>query len=49
MTTLLETYLRAWMRRHLHIEEGGQAEIILIALVAFLIGLLLSGRRVVVQ
>jgi hypothetical protein len=49
MTTVLEAYVRSWLRQHLQLDEGGQAEIILIALVAFLIGLLLSGRRVVVQ
>jgi len=45
----LEANLRYMLRNYLHVKEDGQVEVILIALFAFLIGLLASGRRIVVQ
>jgi hypothetical protein len=45
----LEANLRHVLRNYLHVKEDGQVEVILIALFAFLIGLLASGRRIVVQ
>lgn len=49
MEPWLETYLRARIRHSLGKDQEGIAELVLIALVAFVIWLLVSGRRVVVQ
>lgn len=49
MHPLLETHLRARIRHYLGAEEEGIAELVLVALVAFVIGLLVSGRRIIVQ
>ncbi len=45
----LEATISAVLRHYLHLNEEGQVELILVALFAFLIGLLASGRRIVVQ
>jgi hypothetical protein len=47
MLTLLEARLRSLVRRHLG--ESGQAELVVILLLAFLIWLLVTHRRVIVQ
>ncbi len=47
MLTLLEVHLRAWMRRYLG--ESGNADLIVVLLVVFLVWLLIANRRIVVQ
>lgn len=44
----LEPYLRTLLERRGRAEDG-QAELLIIVLIAFLIALLVSGRRIVVQ
>ncbi|MDR7519688.1 MAG: hypothetical protein QN131_13665 [Armatimonadota bacterium] len=47
MLTTVEMLLRAWVRRRLG--ESGQAELVVILLLAFLIWLLAAHRRVIIQ
>ncbi|MDR7417620.1 MAG: hypothetical protein QN178_01765 [Armatimonadota bacterium] len=49
MYTILHAYARTWVRRHVGRSEDGQAELILVFLLAFLIALLVTGRRLIVQ
>ncbi len=44
MYTWLNAYIRSWIS-----DDRGQAEIIVLALIIFLIYLLVTGRRVVMQ
>jgi hypothetical protein len=48
MLLLIETQLRAWVRRWLG-NESGQAELIIVLLLAFLIWVMAAHRRIVVQ
>lgn len=48
MLPLLEAQLRAWVRRWLG-DDSGQAELLIVLLLAFLIWVLATNRRVVVQ
>ncbi len=47
MFTLLETQIRTWVRRLMG--ESGQAELLVVALLIFLIWILATHRRVIVQ
>ncbi len=48
MYAWIEANLRSLLHRH-GIDENGQAELILLALIAFMIGILVAGRRIIVQ
>jgi NhaP-type Na+/H+ or K+/H+ antiporter len=48
MVELLHTQLRAWVRRWLG-DRSGQAELLVVLLLAFLIWVLATNRRVVIQ
>ncbi len=48
MYAWLETHVRALLHRH-GINENGEVELLLIVLIAFIIGLLVAGRRIIVQ
>jgi hypothetical protein len=48
MLPLIEAQLRAWVRRWLG-NESGVAEVLIVLLLAFLIWVLATHRRVVVQ
>lgn len=48
MTELLTTQVRVWLRRWLG-DRSGQAELFVVLLLAFLIWVLATNRRVVVQ
>jgi hypothetical protein len=48
MFALIETQVRAWVRRWLG-DDSGQAELLIVLLLAFLIWVLATHRRVVVQ
>jgi NhaP-type Na+/H+ or K+/H+ antiporter len=48
MAELLYAQLRAWLRRWLG-DRSGQAELLVVLLLAFLIWVLATNRRVVIQ
>lgn len=45
----LEANLRYVLRHYLHLNEDGQVEVLLMVLFAFMLGLLASGKRIIVQ
>ncbi len=49
MHAWLEANLRALLHRHGIDDENGEVELLLIALIAFMIGILVAGRRIIVQ
>jgi hypothetical protein len=49
MYTILQAYARACLWRRARTDENGQAELVLVFLLAFLIALLVTGRRLIVQ
>jgi hypothetical protein len=48
MLLLIETQLRAWVRRWLG-DESGQAVLLIVLLLAFLIWVMATHRRIVIQ
>ncbi len=50
MYAWLDAHVRALLHRHgINVNENGEVELLLIVLIAFIIGLLVAGRRIVVQ